>query len=214
VCSSDLWGLNSKFKASQSHPMKMYYGDLDENGKSETIVTVEKKGNYYPLDGLDVMASQIASLRKKYISYESFAGQNIEQIFSNDQLKKATIYEVHQLASGYLKNVNGKFEFFQLPIEFQISPIMAQLRFDFDSDGKQEVLLGGNYFGVQPFHGRYGSFSGAVIRNETEIWDGKLIGLNFFNQSVRQFNIVPFKNENYLLVTINDGKAQIYKLQK
>jgi hypothetical protein len=160
------------------------------------------------------MASQIASLRKKYTSYHSFAGQDIEEIFSKEQLKKATIYEVHQLASGYLKNVDGKFEFVQLPLELQISPIMAQLRFDFDSDGKQEVLLGGNYFGVQPFHGRYGSFPGAVLKSENEILDGKSIGLNLFNQSVRHFNILSFKNENYLLVTINNGKAQIYKLQK
>jgi hypothetical protein len=194
--------------------MKMYYGDLDENGKTETIVTIKKDGGYYPLDGLDVLASQIASLRKKYTSYQSFAGQNIEQIFSDDQLNKATIYEVHQLASGYLKNVNGKFEFVELPIELQISPIMAQLSYDFDADGKPEVLLGGNYFGIQPFHGRYGSFSGAVIKSETEVLDGKLVGLNLFNQSVRHFNILSLKNENYLLVTINNGKAQLYKLQK
>lgn len=208
------WGLNSKFKASHADPMKMYYGDLDENGKSETIVTIKKAGGYYPLDGLDVMASQIASLRKKYTSYQSFAGQNIEQIFSREQLSKATIYEVHQLASGYLKNVDGKFEFVELPIELQIAPIMAQLSYDFDSDGKQEVLLGGNYFGIQPFHGRFGSFSGAVIKSETEFLDGKRIGLNLFNQSVRHFNVLSLKNENYLLVTINNGKAQIYKLQK
>ena len=91
---------------------------------------------------------------------------------------------------------------------------MTQLRFDFDSDGKQEVLLGGNYFGIQPFHGRYGSFSGAIIKSADEILIGKSIGLNLFNQSVRQFNIFSFKNENYLLVTINGGKAQVYKLQK
>jgi hypothetical protein len=208
------WGLNSKFKASQSRPMKMYYSDFDENSKSETIVTIEKGGNYYPLDGLDVMASQMASLRKKYISYESFAGQHIEQLFSSKQLGKAIVYEVHQLASGYLKNVNGKFEFVQLPLALQISPIMAQLVFDFDGDGKQEVLLGGNYFGVQPFHGRYGSFSGAVIKNEQEVLDGKRIGLNLFNQSVRHFNLIPVRNENYLLVTINNGPAQVYKLRK
>ena len=208
------WGLNSKFRASQSRPMKMYYSDFDENGKSETIVTIEKQGKYYPLDGLDVMASQMASLRKKYLTYESFAGQDIKQLFASKQLGKATVYEVHQLASGYLKNVNGKFEFIQLPIDLQISPIMAQLVYDFDSDGKQEVLLGGNYFGVQPFHGRYGSFPGAVIKNEKEILDGKLIGLNLFNQSVRHFNVLSVGNENYLLVTINNGKAQLYKLQK
>lgn len=208
------WGLNSKFKASESYPMKMYYSDFDENGKSETIVAIEKEGNYYPLEGFDVIAGQIASLRKQYTSYQSFAGKTIEEIFSKAQLKRATMYEVHHLASGYLKNKNGEFKFIQLPIELQISPIMAQLKYDFDSDGKEEVLLGGNYFGVQPFHGRYGSFSGAVIKSENEILNGNSIGLNFINQSVRCFNVISLKDNTYLMVTINNGHAQIYKLLK
>jgi enediyne biosynthesis protein E4 len=36
------WGLNSKFKASQEFPMKMYYDDFDGNGNFETIVAIEK----------------------------------------------------------------------------------------------------------------------------------------------------------------------------
>lgn len=208
------WGLNSKFRASKSYPLKMYYSDFDENGKSETIVAIDKDGSYYPLDGFDLIAGQIPSLRKKYTSYQSFAGRRIEEIFSKEQLKKAVAYNVYQLASGYLKNDNGKFNFNQFPIELQISPIMAQLKYDFDSDGKEEVILGGNYFGVQPFHGRYGSFSGAIIKNENMILTGRSIGLNLFNQSVRHFNIITIKNDAYLLVTINNGKAQVYKLLK
>ena len=38
------WGMNSKFKASQDFPMKMYYDDFDANGSFETIVAIEKKG--------------------------------------------------------------------------------------------------------------------------------------------------------------------------
>jgi len=208
------WGLNSKFKASESYPMKMYYNDFDENGTSETIVAIEKEGSYYPIDGFDKIASQIPSLRKKYESYESFAGKRIDEIFSMHQLKKTTLYEVHHLASGYLRNDNGRFKFIQLPIDLQISPITALLKYDLDSDGKDEVLLGGNYFGVQPFHGRYGSFPGAIIKSESEILNGKAVGLNLFNQSVRHFNVISIKNNSYLLVTINNGKAQVYKLIK
>lgn len=206
------WGLNSKFKASESYPMKMYYSDFDQDGKSETIVAIEKKRGYYPLDGFDLISNQIVGLKKKYTSYKAFAGKRIEEVFSDDQLKKAALYEVRQLASGYLKNENGSFKFVELPIELQISPIMAQLKYDFDSDGREEVLLGGNYFGVQPFHGRYGSFSGAIIKNESKILRGNAAGLNFFNRSVRHFNVIHFKNNNYLLVTVNNGKAQIYQL--
>jgi len=208
------WGLNSKFKASASYPMQMYFGDIDENGQSETILAVEKNGSYYPLDGFDMLAGQIVSLRKQYTSYESFAGKKIQEIFSKEQLQRTVMYTVHQLASGYLRNDNGKFVFVQFPLELQVSPLTALLKYDFDSDGKEEVLVGGNYFGVQPFQGRYGSFSGAMIKSANEILDGNYIGLNLFNQSVRHFNVITNKNDNYLIVTINNGKAQIYKLVK
>jgi hypothetical protein len=208
------WGLNSKFRASEKFPLRMYYNDFDKNGKTETIIAIEKKGNYYPLVGFDVIASQIPSLRKKYTSYHAFAGQKIDQIFSEELLDESTLYEVHQLASGYLQNDKGKFKFVPLPIELQISPVMAQLKYDFDSDGKEEVLLGGNYFGVQPVHGRYGSFSGALIKSSNDILPGYTIGLDLINQSVRNFKVITIKNEKYLLVAVNNGRVQIYKLNK
>lgn len=81
----------------------MYYADFDGNGSTETILCNYKNEAYYPLLGLDELASQIVSLRKKFTSYKSFAGKSIDEIFEKSVLKKARILEVHTLASGYLK---------------------------------------------------------------------------------------------------------------
>ena len=207
------WGLNSKFKASDRFPMKMFYGDFDKNGKSETVVAIEKKGNYYPLDGFDMIASQIPGLKKKYTTYQSFAGKQIHEIFSRDELDRCTVLEVHELASGWLKNENSKFSFVPFAMDLQISPIMAMAKDDFDGDGKQEVILGGNYFGVQPFHGRYASFPGAVIRNVNSILSGNTLGLNMVNRSVRHFNVISVQDQKYLLVTMNNDSVQLYKMK-
>ena len=53
------WGKNSKFNASQEHPLRMYYADFDGNGSTETILCNYKNEAYYPLLGLDELASQI-----------------------------------------------------------------------------------------------------------------------------------------------------------
>jgi hypothetical protein len=206
------WGLNSKFKGTRKFPMKMYYNDFDQNGESETILSIERKGKYYTLDGFDLIISQIPSLRKKYTSYKAFAGQTIEQVFSEAQLENAALFEVNELASGWLKNEGGRFVFVAFPATLQVAPMMAQLRYDFDSDGNEEVLLGGNYFGVQPFHGRYGSFPGALVKSESNILSGVTLGLNLINHSVRHFNIISIQNTKYLFATINNGKAQVYKI--
>lgn len=206
------WGLNSKYTASKSHPMRMYYGDFDNNGRTETIVTTARGGKYFPLDGLDVLASQLPMLRKSFTSYESFAGKTIEQILTKEQLKRSVIFEVHELASGFLRNIGGKFNFEPFPDNLQLSPILSLLKYDFDSDGQEEVLVGGNYFGVQPFHSRFGAFRGALIKSESEILHSQAIGVDFFNQSIRHFNVISFQDEKYLIVTVHGGECQVYKI--
>jgi hypothetical protein len=206
------WGTNSKFSASKKHPMRMYYADFDDNGSTETIVCTYKKGKYYPLLGLDELAGQIVSLRKKFTTYKAFAGKSIEEIFEKSTLKKAKILEVNELRSGYLKNNSDGFTFIPFKNELQVSPITAFSNYDFDSDGKEDVLAGGNYFGVTPFHGRFDSFPGALIKNENNIILGNKIGLDFSGKAIKQIHIITLKGKPYLLVTINNDKAQVYEL--
>ena len=206
------WGLNSKFKASASFPMRMYKADFDDNGQTETIVTTQKEGAYYPLQGLNVLASQLVSLNKKYASYSDFAGKTIEEILTKEQLQKATVLEVHTLASGYLENNKGKFTFKPFESWMQVSPILAFCTYDFDQDGKQEVLAAGNYFGVKPFHGRLDAFSGAMISSVSDMVPGHQIGLDFADKSIRDLQIIRLQNKTYLLATFNNRAAEVYQL--
>ena len=208
------WGKNSKFKASKEHPLRMYYSDFDGNGSTETILSNFKDGAYYPLLGLDELASQIVSLRKKFTNYKSFAGKSIDAIFEKSVLKKAHIFEVNTLASGYLKNDNNIFTFVPFKNELQVSPISAFLQYDFDADGVNEVLAAGNYFGVSPYHGRFDSFPGALIFNEENIILGNKIGLDFSQKAVKKLNSIKVKNKLYLLATINNDSVQVYQLIK
>ncbi len=208
------WGLNSKFKASTEHPMRMYYADFDGNGRTETIVCTYKNGEYYPLQGLDQLASQMVNLHKIFTSYKGFAGKPIGDILSKPLLDKATILEVNELRSGYLKNENNRFVFVPFKNELQVSPLTSFLCFDFDSDGKDEMLVAGNYFGVTPFHGKFDSFPGALIKNENNIISGNKIGLNFSDKAIKNLNIIYLDKKPYLLTTINNGKVQVYELLK
>ena len=208
------WGRNSKFKASKEHPLRMYYADFDGNGSTETILCNYKNGDYYPLLGLDQLASQIVSLRKKFTTYKSMAGKSIDEIFQKSILNKATILEVHTLASGYLKNENNRFEFVPFINELQVSPISSFLEYDFNFDGENEILAAGNYFGVTPFHGRFDSFPGALIIDEEQVILGNKIGLDFSLKAVKKLDIIKVNNKPYVLATINNDKAQVYQLME
>jgi hypothetical protein len=207
------WGLNSKFKASKKFPLKLIFGDFDQNGQTETITAIEKNGNYYTIDGLDDLSSQLVFLRKKFNSYKSFAGKKLEEIIDKELLTEALILEVNELQSGYLKNENGRFSFIPFQANLQVSPLMAFLSYDFDDDQNQEVLVGGNFFGVKPYHGRFDSFSGALIKNENTVILGNEIGLDFAQKSIRHLNIIYLKNKPYLMATFNNDAVEIYEIK-
>ena len=207
------WGMNSKFKASQEFPMKMYYDDFDANGTFETIVAIEKKGQYYTTMGLDELAEQFSGmLKKKFNSYKSFAGKTLDEVFDPKILAKAKLYEVENLKSGYLRNDKGKFTFIPFSNKMQVSPITCFVKSNFDSDAKEEVFAAGNYFGVSPYHSRFDGFSGALIKNQKTIYLGNQVGIDLTQKAVRHLDIIHFNGIKYLLVTINNKKAEAYEL--
>jgi len=208
------WGTNTKFKASSAAPMKMYYGDFDDNGSTETILAIEKNGRYYPLLGLNELAEQLVFLRKKFPNYKDFAGKTIEEVFGAELLKKATVFEVNTLTSGFLRNTENTFIFEPFPDALQVAPMKAFVAYDFDGDGEESVLVGGNYFGMIPFHGRYDSFSGAMITSETDIVLGNQLGLAMEHKSVRHLRIIQLNDQPYLLIVYNNEAAEIYQIQK
>ena len=134
-------------------------------------------------------------------------------MFDDKVLQKSTVLEVQELRSGYLKNDNGKFSFVPFNNELQVAPIRAFLEFDFDKDGKNEVLAAGNYFGIAPIQGRLDSFAGALIKTESEVISGRLLGIDLSNKAVKNLNIIHLKNKPYLLITVNNDSAEVYELK-
>ena len=171
-----------------------------------------KNGTYYTLEGLDALSSQMVFLRKKFTSYGSFAGKSVDNIFEKESLENAAILEVNTLASGYLKNTNGGFEFVPFPKTLQVSPIMDFVSYDFDNDGAMEVLAGGNYFGVKPYHGRFDSFPGAIIASENDMVLGNELGLDLNQKSVRHLDIISIQEQAYLLVIYNNREVEVYNI--
>ncbi|KAA3620909.1 MAG: hypothetical protein DWP94_11555 [Flavobacterium sp.] len=208
------WGLNSKFTGSEEFPMIMYYDDFDDNGTTETVVATYKNGDYYPLMGLNELSSQMNFLRKKFTTFKSFAGKSMKEIFGDEVLSKAKRFEVGTLASGFLRNNNNSFTFTAFPEMLQTAPITAFEIFDFDGNGRESVLAGGNYFGVIPFHGRYDGFPGALIQSEQNISLSNTIGLDMSMRSVRHLKVIQHNNQNYLLVLNNNDNAVIYEIKR
>jgi hypothetical protein len=145
----------------------MYVNDFDKNGTVEQLICTYNGDKNYPLVLRHDLMAQIPSLKKKYLKYESFKDQSINDIFTPEQMENAVKKEVYELASVILINGGSAgFEMRRLPIQAQFSVVYAIEVEDFNKDGFKDIVLGGNLYNVKPEVGQYDGSYGAFLKGD------------------------------------------------
>lgn len=160
-------GLNSRFKASKERPLFLVVDDFDKNGFSDPILSwSDGKGNLFPYALRHNLADQLKFILKKYPDYKTFKDASLKDILGDSLFQNATKLEVNMLNSIIIINEgNGKFTYHSLPLMAQLSPIYSIKAYDFDKDGDQDIVLGGNLFAAKPEVGRYDASYGIYLEN-------------------------------------------------
>jgi hypothetical protein len=162
-------GLNSYLRASAKEPVRLYVNDFSHTGGGnvEQILTAYNDGVSYPIAGRDELLKKFPSLRDKFPTYKSFGASRIEDIFPAQEIRDAQVREADMFESAIaLNNGDGTFTIRALPTEAQLAPIYASLAGDFDGDGKADLVVGGNSYGVMPALGRYDASYGLLLRGD------------------------------------------------
>jgi hypothetical protein len=211
-------GLNSYLRASRKEPARLYLNDFSHTGALEQILTFYKNGVSYPLAGRDELVNKIPSLKSKFPAYKDFGASRIEDIFPDADIRSATVREAYTFASSVaLNNQNGTFTLRQLPIEAQFAPIYAALAQDFDGDGRVDLLVGGNFYGLTPALGRYDASYGLMLRGrgdgEFEPVDMEQSGVEIDGQVRRIKSLHGANGQRLVVVARNNDKLEILRVR-
>ena len=160
-------GLNTRLQASDAEPVTMYVKDFGGNGVTDQIVSVYNRGTSYPLAMRDELIRALPYLKTRYPRYEDYARQTVTDIFSSADLQGAVLKQARTFATALARNNgDGSFTLVPLPREAQLAPVYGITAGDVDGDGKTDLLLAGNFDGVQPELGRMSASYGLVLSGD------------------------------------------------
>ncbi len=157
-------GLNSFYSASFTRPISLVGKDFNGDGTFDPIMGYYLGEKLYPAAPRDAMNQQIIQFRKKYQNYGLYAKATFGDLFSEDELRDAYRAQAFNLQSSVLLNGGqGKFTLKPLPKIAQQSPVFGIVPFDFNYDGRMDVVLSGNFFPNEVHMGRQDASRGLLL---------------------------------------------------
>jgi hypothetical protein len=209
-------GTNTKLRKELNGKLRMLIKDVDKNETEEHIIGYNRGDDWYPINSKDEIGKQIPSIiSKKYTKYKDFAGNTIEELFGDSELKGATERMVNTFESVYLENKGkGKFERHDLPALAQVSKVMVLRTEDVDKDGHLDVILGGNFNGASMYQARYDAFFGLILKGNGKGGFKALVPTDtgFLQEGdVRDIKIVQTPKGPLYFVTRNADRMQVFK---
>ncbi len=213
------FGLNTNIKADMNHPAKLYIDDFNKNGQTECIpVYYKTDGKAYPYFLKGEIESQLPFLKKQFLHFSDYAGKTIDEIFTPEQLKHASVLSVQQTQTCvFINNGKGNFTMQHLPIMAQLSPVYGILATDLNNDGITDLFLAGNFYGLKPQTGRFDASYGTTLMGDAQhhfhFMYPSESGL-FIKGEARDIKQIKTSNSNDIIVAMNNAPLYIFKKKK
>lgn len=201
-------GTNSRLKASEKEPVRLYYNDFDDNGKKEQVLTYYVQDREIPFANKSELEKQMPVLKKSFLYAEDFAKARLNELFSPEKLKSAEVLTADYFYNAILIN-DGHMQFTTeaLPWQAQLTSYRDAAVVNANGDSLPDLLLGGNFYENNVEMGRYDADWGTLLLNkgrghfEVEKPNGALIKGQV--RHIQKINIA--KKEAFILARNNDS---------
>lgn len=208
-------GLNFYIKPDAANPAKVWIKDIDQNGTIDKIFSHTLNGKEVPVFLKKDITDQIPSLKKSNLKHADFADKTMQQVFK-DGLKDARVLTVNNAANCIAYNDGkGNFNIELLPFIAQLSSVQASVIADINQDGKNDIVMAGNFFDLLPQFCSIDASYGQVLLNKgNKNFDpvsSIASGLSVKGQ-VRDITLVKQKNKTGLLLLRNNDTPLYYQI--
>ncbi|MBX2815414.1 MAG: VCBS repeat-containing protein, partial [Saprospiraceae bacterium] len=204
-------GLNTRLKPTNEEPLRLYVGDVDQNGQDEQLLTYFLNGHETLFPNHAEVIKQLPGLRKKFLYAKDFASAELSDLVDPSILSETTIFEVNQMESGILVNEEGSFRWSSFPKEGQFAPLHAFVPVS-ANDNETSWLALGNFYENNIEMGRYDASYGHLIKigSDLSMSVSKLPGLDITGQS-RRSSSITIRDQRCYVVARNDASALLLR---
>ena len=212
------FGNNNPYQPTQDQPALLVFKDFDNNGSIDPIFTYYLHDEEVFAYSRDELIGQIASLKKNFPDYASFAQSSPGDFFTKEERMNADTLTATTFETVYLQNEgNGDFNLKNLPIHAQFSPVYAIASDDFNHDGHLDILLAGNQSVARVSTGKFDANYGIVLMGDGKgsftYLDASQTGLTL-RGDVRSIEAINSQGEKFYLFSRNDDSVKVYKFLK
>ncbi len=208
-------GLNTKYEASPSTPVRVHAKDFDGNGTLDPVLSRYIQGTSYPAHGRNELAEQIPGIKSRFSTHREYAEAPFEDLFTEDELDGAYVDEAVRFESSYIENkADGTFDVRPLPMRAQTAPIFGVQSGDYSGNGHLDLLMVGNWYAPDSEMGRADAFIGALLEGDgtgdfTYVPHTKS-GF-FVDGDAKGLAEITTKEESLVLTTQNNGPLEAFR---
>ncbi|HEY5910624.1 MAG TPA: VCBS repeat-containing protein, partial [Verrucomicrobiae bacterium] len=161
------WGGNTKYERYRRKPLRVYYGDLVQDGSMQLLEGHYEPdvAQYVPSRTLERVTQAIPFLVARFPTHESWAKATIDDVLGDRRTNKS-YREAEWLETAVFLNRGDHLEVRVLPLEAQLAPCFAPCVADYDGDGKEDIFLSQNFLAVDADTSRYDAGRGLWLRGE------------------------------------------------
>jgi len=217
-------GLNCDYKVSDAEPMEVFASDIDDNGSIDPVFFYyikDNKGKKQLFPGISraLLASQVPSIKKRFLLNSDFAKAGYKDIFKGKSADNVLTFHCNETRSCYFENTgNGKFAKHALPMEAQFAPVNAIICADLDNDGYKDLLLAGNEYQAEVMTGRYDASYGCFLKGSSKkefTPVSPLVSGLILRGDVKDLSVLETGNAKKLvLAAINNDSLRVFRINK